>query len=167
MSYFLPGSLLIHLFLLILMKIELHMLLQLKQTSFCLSSDFDDNGTGHVVSTKNTSFVFFIWFLSWNDQVLDKSLQSIGLKDAVSDLREVARDMKETSDRMQNATLAFVEGQKNGEFKKGNQARKACKRFRWNRNQFRRCLRRKGRSPKSNVTSTTFQKNILVCILSI
>ena len=107
---------------------------------------------------------------------MDESLQSIGLKDAVSDLREiskvakdlreVARDMKETSVRMQNATLAFVEGRKNGEFKKGNQARKACKRFRWNRNQFRRCLRRKRRSPKSNVTSKTFKKNLLVRVLS-
>ena len=38
------------------------MLIQLKKvkTSFHSSSDFDDNGTGHVVSTKNTSFVFFI-----------------------------------------------------------------------------------------------------------
>ena len=95
---------------------------------------------------------------------MDESLQSIGLKDAVSDLREiskvakdlreVARDMKETSVRMQNATLAFVEGQKNREFKKGNKDRRnACKRFRQNRNQFRKCLQRKERSPKSNVTS--------------
>ena len=103
-------------------------------------------------------------------------MQSIGLKGAVTDLkevvkvtkdlREVAKDMKETSVRMKNATLAFVEGRKNGEFKKGDQARKACTRFRWNRNQFRKCLRRKRRSPKSNVTSKTFKKNLLVRVLS-
>ena len=96
---------------------------------------------------------------------MDESLQSIELKDAVADLKEVAREMKETSVRMQNPTLAFVEGRKNGEFKKGNQDKKACKRFRRNRNQIRKCLRRKRRSPKSNVTSKTFKKNLLVRVL--
>ena len=94
---------------------------------------------------------------------MDESLQSIELKDAVADLkevakdakdlREVAKDMKETSVRMQNATQAFVEGQKNQEFKKGDKDRKACKRFRQKRNKFRKCLQRMEGSRKSNVTS--------------
>ena len=84
---------------------------------------------------------------------MDESLQSIELKDAVTDLKEVAKDMKETSVRMQNATQAFVEGQKNQEFKKGDKDRKACKRFRQKRNKFRKCLQRMEGSRKSNVTS--------------
>ena len=95
---------------------------------------------------------------------MDESLQSVELKDAVTDLkevakvakdlREVAKDMKETSVRMQNATQAFVEGQKNREFKKGDDKdRKACKRFRQIRKLFRKCLRSMERSRKSNVTS--------------
>ena len=84
---------------------------------------------------------------------MDESLQSIELKDAVTDLKEVAKDMKETSVRMQNATLVFVEGQKTQEFKKGDKDRKACKRFRQKRNKFQKCLQRMEGSRKSNVTS--------------
>ena len=109
---------------------------------------------------KVKSLCFFLLIVDDNCQVLDKSLQSIGLKDAVADLKEVAKDMKETSFRMQNATLLFLEGQKGQEFKmnkhKNNEERrnrKACKRFRWNRFKHLKCLGRKGRSQQSNVTS--------------
>ena len=75
---------------------------------------------------------------------------------------------------MQNATLLFLEGQKGQEFKmnkhKKNEERrnrKACKRFRWNQFKHQKCLGRKGRSPKSNVTSKYVQKlkPAIMCLL--
>ena len=120
---------------------------------------------------KVKSLCLFLLIFDDNCQVLDESLQSIGLKDAFADLKEVAKDMKEISVRMQNATLAFQEGQKGQKSKiiqnkkEGN--RKACKRFRWNQFKHRKCLGRKGRSPKSNVTSKYVQKlkPAIMCLL--
>ena len=54
----------------------------------------------------------------------------MGLKEAVSDLKEVAEGLKENSVRMQNATQALLKGQKRLEsgFKKTKEKkiRKAC-----------------------------------------
>ena len=73
----------------------------------------------------------------------------MGLKEAVSDLKEVAEGLKENSVRMQNATQALLEGQKRLEsgFKKTKEKkiRKACLRFRRRTKNNLKCPRRTSR----------------------
>ena len=75
---------------------------------------------------------------------MDESLRSVGLKEAVGDLKEVAEGLKETSVRMQNATQALLENQKRLEsgVKKTEEKKKACKRFRRHTKKFVMCKRR-------------------------
>ena len=81
---------------------------------------------------------------------MDESLHSysLGLKEAVVNLKEVTEGLKETSVRMQNATLALLEGQKRLEsgpdsgVKQTKEKKKACKRFRRHRKKFLLCKRR-------------------------
>ena len=86
---------------------------------------------------------------------MDESLQSTGLKDAVANLKEVAKEMKENSIKMQNATLALLGGQNGLESQKDNKNK--CKRFKWNRFKRQKCMGRHGRSPKLNVKSKHVQ----------
>ena len=85
---------------------------------------------------------------------MDESLRSVGLKEAVSDLKEVAEGIKETSVRMQNATLALLEGQTRLEsgFKKSKEEkiRKKCLRFRRRTKKNLKCPRRISRKLNGN-----------------
>ena len=90
---------------------------------------------------------------------MDESLQSTGLKDAVANLKEVAKEMKENSIKMQNATLALLRGRKSLESQKDNKNK--CKRFKWNRFKRQKCMGRQRRSPKSNVKSKHAQNNFV------
>ena len=83
---------------------------------------------------------------------MDESLRSVGLKEAVVDLKEVAEGLKETSVKMQNATQALLEGQKRLEsgVKQTREKPKACKQFQRHTKTFLMCKRKRSRKLNRN-----------------